>query len=192
MATSADGTGTVRPSVTALAQAHLDVVDWVARHFSRGRPDGDDIRQAGYVGLMKAAVSFDPSRAVQFKTYAAHVVSGEIRHYLRDRAALVRRPRGKRPPFRVLWLDDDHGGAAPPRTPVAGELASPAPTEDRVAVWQALARLPKRHRRVLYYLFFEDLTQAETGEILGVTQRHVSRLLQQALNSLRRILTDRS
>jgi RNA polymerase sigma-B factor len=51
-----------------------------------------------------------------------------------------------------------------------------------------LARLPEREREIVYLRFFEDLTQSEIAERVGVSQMHVSRLLQKALGRLRNVL----
>jgi RNA polymerase sigma-B factor len=58
-------------------------------------------------------------------------------------------------------------------------------SEARMMLAPAVRRLPERDRRILYLRFFEDLTQAEIGEDLGVTQMQVSRLLSRILGSLR-------
>ena len=58
-------------------------------------------------------------------------------------------------------------------------------TIDRTRVRELLASLPVRHRTILMMRFFEDRTQSEIGESLGVSQVHVSRLMRAALCSLR-------
>jgi RNA polymerase sigma-B factor len=59
--------------------------------------------------------------------------------------------------------------------------------EDRETVACALARLPERQRRALRLRFADDMTQAEIGAVLGVSQMHVSRLLRRSLDQLRSI-----
>lgn len=53
------------------------------------------------------------------------------------------------------------------------------------AVAPALERLPERERTILYLRYYEDLTQSEIAEIVGVSQMHVSRLLSRALDKIR-------
>jgi RNA polymerase sigma-B factor len=60
--------------------------------------------------------------------------------------------------------------------------------ELRVALRQAIDALPSRLGEVLRLRYFDELSQAETGRRLGVSQMHVSRLEQQALTALRREL----
>jgi RNA polymerase sigma-B factor len=70
-----------------------------------------------------------------------------------------------------LGVDDDGYGHAEER----GDL-------DRL-----LACLPARQREVLRLRFEEDLTQAEIGERLGVSQMQISRLVRLSINQLRHV-----
>ncbi len=58
------------------------------------------------------------------------------------------------------------------------------PVEDRLVLLQAMEHLASLQRKVVYYLFYQDLTQSEVARRLGVSQRHVSRLLASALRRL--------
>ena len=53
---------------------------------------------------------------------------------------------------------------------------------------RALEALPEREATILRLRFFEDLTQTEIAEEVGVSQMHVSRLLARSLAALRRQL----
>lgn len=57
--------------------------------------------------------------------------------------------------------------------------------EERAALQPLFARIAERERLVLTLRFGEDLTQAEIGERIGVSQMQVSRLIRQALARLR-------
>ena len=57
--------------------------------------------------------------------------------------------------------------------------------EARVALKPLLAHLDRRERIMLEMRFFKGATQAEIGEVLGITQMQVSRLLSALLNRLR-------
>ncbi len=60
------------------------LVNYYAGLYSSGTVD-EDLRQAGYEGLLKALNRFDPKKGVMFSTFAVHCITGEIRHELRDR-----------------------------------------------------------------------------------------------------------
>ncbi|WP_405968116.1 RNA polymerase sigma factor SigF [Streptomyces sp. NBC_00015] len=56
---------------------------------------------------------------------------------------------------------------------------------DREAVRTRLAALPERERAILYMRFFEDMTQSRIADRLGISQMHVSRLINRCCNRLR-------
>jgi RNA polymerase sigma-B factor len=56
---------------------------------------------------------------------------------------------------------------------------------DMEAVWTHCSDLPQREQRLLMMRFYGNMTQAQIGEELGISQMHVSRLLQHALSYLR-------
>ena len=62
------------------------------RYANRGEPL-DDLDQVAMLALVKALDRFDPAREVKFSTYAARVVSGELKRHFRDRTWAVRVPR---------------------------------------------------------------------------------------------------
>jgi RNA polymerase sigma-B factor len=58
-------------------------------------------------------------------------------------------------------------------------------TLDMEAVLTHWSELPEREQRILTMRFYGNMTQAEIGERLGISQMHVSRLLARALRYLR-------
>ena len=69
----------------AVVKAGEPLVNYYAGLYSSDKID-EDLKQAGYEGLLKALKRFDPSRGIQFSTYAVHCIIGEIRHDLRMQA----------------------------------------------------------------------------------------------------------
>jgi RNA polymerase sigma-B factor len=58
-------------------------------------------------------------------------------------------------------------------------------TLDMESVWAHWSELPEREQRLLMMRFYGNMTQAEIGKRLGISQMHVSRLLASALGYLR-------
>ncbi len=56
---------------------------------------------------------------------------------------------------------------------------------DQETVRPLLAALPERERTVLYLRFFASMTQSQIAERIGVSQMHVSRILERTLRELR-------
>lgn len=73
-------------------------------------------------------------------------------------------------------------------------LAEEDPTlesaSQRISLAEAVAKLDQSGKTIIRKKFYEDRTQAEIGEHLGVSQMHVSRLQKKAIARLKEILTD--
>ncbi len=53
----------------------------------------EDLIQVGSLGLIKSIASYRPNHNTKFRTYATYFIKGEIKHYLRDKAAMIKAPR---------------------------------------------------------------------------------------------------
>lgn len=62
-----------------------------------------------------------------------------------------------------------------------------AQAEMRVLLDSLMIGLPRRTREILRLRFEEDLTQAEIGEVFGVSQMQISRIIREAIGRLREI-----
>ena len=60
---------------------------------------------------------------------------------------------------------------------------------ERIALLQALERLPERENMVIKLRFFHSLTQQRVAKVLDVSQVQVSRIEKKALNHLRELMT---
>ncbi|MFN4180088.1 MAG: sigma-70 family RNA polymerase sigma factor [Armatimonadota bacterium] len=92
--------------------------------------------------------------------------------------------------FRISSLDEtteseDEGVADLERLVVEEEQVD---IEQQYLVRRAVEKLPELHRKVIEYLFWEDLTMTEIAQLLGVSVTYVSYLYRQAIENLRRLL----
>jgi RNA polymerase sigma-70 factor (sigma-E family) len=90
----------------------------------------------------------------------------------------------------LSWRRRRWVGEVPQHEPAAGwadrAQADPAGAyADRDALWRALGQLPRRQRTILVLRFFEDLSEAQTAELLGVTVGTVKSQCSKALAKLR-------
>lgn len=69
-------------NLESLVKAGIPLVRYFARFYGGGR-EIEDLVQAGFEGLVKAARRFDPQRQIKFSTFASHYIAGEIRHEVR-------------------------------------------------------------------------------------------------------------
>lgn len=72
----------------------MPLVKRISSHLARRSTDPtEDIIQVGILGLIKAVKMYDASVSSNFKTYATYFITGEIRHYLRDKSSMIKAPR---------------------------------------------------------------------------------------------------
>lgn len=138
----------------------------------------EELVQAGYVGLMRAARRFDADRGVRFITYAAAWALGEMRAALR--AAF------EAPEMRAVSMDalSPEGGRA-----LGDMLPGDGISEEAVELRLAIARLDAQQRQVIAMRYFEDRTQAEAARLMGSSQAQISRVERRALDRLRALLS---
>ena len=68
------------------------LVKSIAYKFINSGEPSEDLEQVGYVGLLNAFNLYNHERGVKFETYATWLISGEIRHYIRDKHQVIKIP----------------------------------------------------------------------------------------------------
>lgn len=86
------------------------------------------------------------------------------------------------PPLSLTAFDSEDNDNANIEIPVESAESS---LIDRLALRQCLERLPKVDRTLIILRYFRNKTQAETGELMGLSQVQVSRRERKILESLR-------
>ena len=214
-----------------IATRFVPFAEYLARRFV-GRGEAiEDLTQVATIGLLNAVDRFDPDRGVQFSTYAAATIVGELKRHFRDKGWSLRVPRrlqelavrvnralpeltqtlGRSPTipelaehlevgtdeiaeamdavqaYSAASLDAPSGeDAKAPIDSLGADDPSIALLDEWSTIAPAVAELSPRDRRVLYLRFFRGLTQSEIAEDVGVSQMHVSRILTQTIEKLRR------
>ena len=71
---------------------YQSLVKIIAQKFKNSGEPLEDLEQLGYIGLINAINLYNKQREVKFETYASWFISGEIRHYIRDKHQAIRIP----------------------------------------------------------------------------------------------------
>lgn len=166
---------------------HMPMADNIARRWAMtyaGLLEVDDAQQIARLALWRAIPRIkDQATAV---AYLASCIRGDIRHWLRDRALMVRLPKSapKDTPWRHTSLS----------TPVAdGQItledtipAPPTPEPPNSEVVEALLdRLPAHQAAVLRLRVLQNLSGRAAARELAISNMTVSRWEKAALDALR-------
>jgi RNA polymerase sigma-B factor len=112
----------------------------------------------------------------------------DLARHLGVSGADLREAQRAEPAFRPSSLDTLVAGRTAAAT-LADFLGEEDPGMERMLGLQAVAthwgELPRREQQILTLRFYGDMTQAQIGLQLGISQMHVSRLLAHALGYLR-------
>ena len=77
----------------ALVINYRDLVEMLARKYSKGKMFHEDIAQVGIIGLIGAIQRYDESFGKSFEAFAVPTIIGEIKRFLRDKTWSVHVPR---------------------------------------------------------------------------------------------------
>ncbi|AYV69144.1 RNA polymerase sigma factor SigB [Niallia circulans] len=77
----------------ALVINYRDLVEMLARKYSKGKMFHEDITQVGIIGLIGAIHRYDESFGKSFEAFAVPTIIGEIKRFLRDKTWSVHVPR---------------------------------------------------------------------------------------------------
>jgi RNA polymerase sigma-B factor len=108
----------------------LPYVKKIAHGLARRATDPvEDLIQVGTIGLLKALDKFNPLAGTSFRTYATYFITGEIRHYLRDKANMIKAPRQMYELYyrmnQIVQILSDELGRTPTDAEIAAELECP-------------------------------------------------------------------
>lgn len=151
---------------TEYVAAHAEQVRFTAYLLCGDWHEAEDLAQTAFVRLYLAWERIDRSEPIN--SYVRKIVT---RTYLNRR--------------RGLWRRLERLTSAPP------DSSSPAPAPDpeqRMLVMAALAQVPRRQRAALVLRYWEDLSLAETADVLGCSTGNVKSQCARGLQRLRELL----
>ena len=132
------------------------------------------------------------ARTAYLLTGDAHLAEDLVQTALFRAARAWHRIEGDPEPYvrRILYTQNVSWWRARKVTETSiGSYDAPAPTaadsDLRLTLEEALARLTSRQRTVLVLRYFEDLTEVQTGAVLGIRPGTVKSIARQALARLR-------
>jgi RNA polymerase sporulation-specific sigma factor len=171
-----------------LIEHNLRLVAHVARKYTVGTTESDDLISIGTIGLIKAVSSYDPQKGIRLATYAARCIENEILMHLRASKKLQNEVSLNEP------LGTDREGNEIALIDILG--SDDQEVDEKVDLTQRIKRLYNLIRsalegreqmiiRLRYGLCGgSGKTQREVAESLGISRSYVSRIEKKALTKL--------
>lgn len=213
---------------------YKNLVESIARKYSKNSAIHEDLVQVGMIGLLAAIRRYDATFGKSFESFAIPTIIGEIKRFIRDKTWSVHVPRrikelgpkinkavdelttinqvspsvqeiadhlevseeeiletmemGKS--YKALSVDhkveaDSEGGTVSILDLVGDDETGFNNIDQKMMLEKILPILSEREQQILQFTYFDNLSQKETGELLGISQMHVSRLQRRSLRKLR-------
>ncbi|AII34600.1 RNA polymerase sigma factor SigB [Bacillus subtilis] len=222
-----------------LVRVYTNLVDMLAKKYSKGKRFHEDLRQVGMIGLLGAIKRYDPVVGKSFEAFAIPTIIGEIKRFLRDKTWSVHVPRRIKELGPRIKMAVDQLTTETQRSPKVEEIAEFLDVSEEEVLetmemgksYQALSVdhsieadsdgstvtildivgsqedgyervnqqlmlqsvlhvLSDREKQIIDLTYIQNKSQKETGDILGISQMHVSRLQRKAVKKLREALIE--
>ncbi|MBO5231867.1 MAG: sigma-70 family RNA polymerase sigma factor [Clostridia bacterium] len=171
---------------------NLRLVVYIAKKFDMAAGAGlEDLISIGTIGLIKAVSTFRPEKGIKLATYASRCIENEILMYLRKTTNL-KAEVSLDEPLNVDWdgnellLSDILGTES-------DEISRGIETQNEHDILKNLvASLPPRERQIMEMRFgmfgYEEYTQKQIADCLGISQSYISRLEKRIIDKLKRAI----
>lgn len=164
---------------TLLIERNLRLVVFIARRFENTGINLEDLISIGTIGLIKAISTYRRDKNIKLATYASRCIENEILMYIRKIANQKAEVSLDEP------INMDYDGNELLLSDILGtdEDMILRPMEDDVdlrLLRQAVEELPPREKEIVLMRYglqgYQELTQKEVAEKLGISQSYISRL----------------
>lgn len=168
------------------------IAEHARKYYDGGRADYDieDLKQAGYLGLCEAVLTYQPERGAAFATFLSYSLRRHMRSVIGIRAS--KRDAALHAFSLDVSLDSDNdttlAGFLPAEDDTEGEVVEKGYKEYlRAVVRRAVVDMKKpAEREVIEEVYFNRQTKERFAEARGITIAWVNALLHSAYKSLRR------
>ena len=172
---------------SVLIEHNLRLVVYIARKFESAGINVEDLISIGTIGLIKAVNTFKIEKNIKLATYASRCIENEILMHLR-RTSKTKGEVSLDEPLNVDWdgnellLSDILGTE---NDEVYGQIEEEV---NRKLLGYAMEKLSGREREIVEMRFglagFQEMTQKEVADCMGISQSYISRLEKKIIGRL--------
>ena len=172
-----------------LIEHNLRLVVYIARRFENTGINLEDLISIGTIGLIKSINTYRRDKNIKLATYASRCIENEILMYIRKTSAQKAEVSLDEP------INMDYDGNELLLSDILGtdEDQIYRPMEDDVdlcVLRQSLSELPTRGREIICMRYglngYQEMTQKEVAQLLGISQSYISRLEKRIMLRLRK------
>ena len=172
-----------------LIEHNLRLVVFIARRFENTGVNLEDLISIGTIGLIKAVGTYRRDRNIKLATYASRCIENEILMHIRKISGQKAEVSLDEP------INMDYDGNELLLSDILGtdeDLVSSALEDDvdLCLLRQALRDLPAREREIVLMRYglegYQELTQKEVAQKMGISQSYISRLEKRIMQRLKK------
>ena len=171
-----------------LIEHNLRLVVYIAKRFENTGLDLEDLTSVGAIGLIKAVQTYDFDKKIKLATYASRCIENEILMQLRKTTKRKLEVSLDEP----LNFDSD-GNELLLSDVLSSEEDSVSKNLDmsveKQILWNSISKLGRREQDIMKLRFglggYEEKTQKEVADMLGISQSYISRIEKKILVKMR-------
>ena len=168
---------------------NLRLVVYIAKKFETPSASSEDLISIGTIGLIKAVNTFQPDKNIKLATYASRCIENEILMYLRKTSS-IKYEISIDEPLNIDWdgnellLSDILGSDG---EEVGREIEK---EDEKRLLHELINKLSPREKEIMQMRFgmagYDEFTQKEVADYLGISQSYISRLEKRIIEKLKK------
>ena len=172
-----------------LVERNLRLVVYIAKKFENSGVNIEDLISIGTIGLMKAINSFNLDKNIKLATYASRCIENEILMYLRKNNKIKTEVSIDEP------INTDSEGNDLSLADILGTdndsiFKSVEDNDNKKVLEVAIKKLEDREKIIMQLRYgfngYDELTQKEVADKLGISQSYISRIEKKVINNLKK------
>ena len=172
-----------------LVERNLRLVVYIAKKFENSGVNIEDLISIGTIGLMKGVNSYNLDKNIKLATYASRCIENEILMYLRKNNKIKTEVSIDEP------INTDSEGNDLSLADILGTdndslFKSVEDSDNKKVLNMAIKKLNDREKIIMQLRYgfdgYNELTQKEVADKLGISQSYISRIEKKVINSLKK------
>ena len=183
------GTQDEKGAKSQLIEHNLRLVVYIAKKFDNTGVGVEDLISIGTIGLIKAINSYNPEKNIKLATYASRCIENEILMFLRKNNKIKTEVSIDEP------INTDSEGNDLSLADILGTdndsiFKHIEESDNKKVLEVAIRKLNDREKTIMQLRYgfngYDELTQKEVADKLGISQSYISRIEKKVINNLKK------